>query len=95
MKRFRSRPDECRAYQFNAGSARALLAGLDPSALERFYPGVRAFDPTDNDTPFAVKTTSGQYAVVEDGDWVVAEPDGNGHYPCKDHVFRRRWEPID
>ncbi len=31
---------------------------------------------------------------VDLGDWLIAEMDGSGHYPCKPDVFERRWESV-
>lgn len=29
---------------------------------------------------------------VEPGDWIIAEPDGSGFYPCKPDVFAAKYE---
>lgn len=41
---------------------------------------------------FYVVTTHGQKAYLNDGDYVVKEPDGNGYYPCKAEFFEREHE---
>lgn len=43
--------------------------------------------------PFVV-TTHGQRAYLESGDWVITEPDGRGHYPCKPHIFAATYEAV-
>ncbi len=41
--------------------------------------------------PFVV-TAHGQRAYLEEGDWVITEPDGRGHYPCKPDIFANTYE---
>ncbi|WP_301119857.1 hypothetical protein [Mycolicibacterium fortuitum] len=35
---------------------------------------------------------SGQWAHLRTGDWVIAETDGDGHYPCAGDVFASTYE---
>lgn len=42
-----------------------------------------------------VVTAHSQVVYLEDGDWIVAEPDGSGYYPIKPHIMEKRWEPIE
>lgn len=44
---------------------------------------------------FYVITIHGQKAVVVDGDWIITEPDGIHHYPCKPDIFADNYEAID
>jgi hypothetical protein len=37
----------------------------------------------------------GQRTYLAPGDWVIAEPDGRGHYPCKPDIFRSTYQPVD
>lgn len=37
----------------------------------------------------------GQQVRLQDGDWVVAEPDGEHYYPIKDAVLRTNYEPVE
>lgn len=39
-----------------------------------------------------VVTIHGQRAYLAVGDWVITEPDGVHHYPCKPEVFEKRYE---
>lgn len=41
-----------------------------------------------------VVTIHGQRAYLADGDWVITEPDGRHHYPCKPDVFAATYEPV-
>jgi len=38
---------------------------------------------------------NGQMVAIEDGDWIVPEPDGEHFYPIKDEVFRNKYELIE
>jgi len=42
------------------------------------------------DRPYVI-TTHGQRAYLDPGDFIVGEPDGNGHYPVKPAIFAKRW----
>lgn len=43
--------------------------------------------------PRGVVQTAGGKAIVYPGDWVITEPDGRGHYPCKPDIFDATYEP--
>jgi hypothetical protein len=32
---------------------------------------------------------------IEPGDWIVAEADGSGYYPCKPDVFEATYDPVE
>jgi len=34
------------------------------------------------------------YVPVNPGDWIIAEPDGSGFYPCAPNVFAAKYEPV-
>ena len=55
--------------------------------------GVEVDQSVDGGTTLCVTTTHGQKTRVESGDWIIAEPDGNGFYPCKPHIFKDVYEP--
>ena len=42
-----------------------------------------------------VVTIHGQKADLAPGDWVITEPDGVHHYPCKPDIFAATYEPVD
>ncbi len=44
---------------------------------------------------FYVVTAHGQRANIVSGDWIIAEPDGRGYYPCKDSIFKEFYEPVN
>jgi hypothetical protein len=43
----------------------------------------------------AVQTIQGEWVRVSPGDWIIREPDGEHFYPCKDEVFRARYELVE
>lgn len=42
---------------------------------------------------WAVTTIHGQVTRVSDGDWIITEPDGVHHYPCKPDIFAATYDP--
>jgi len=42
-----------------------------------------------------VTTIHGQETKVAIGDWVIREPDGEHHYPCKPDIFEATYERVD
>lgn len=41
-----------------------------------------------------VVTIHGQAAYLSDGDWVITEPNGTSHYPCKPDIFAAKYTPV-
>lgn len=41
-----------------------------------------------------VVTIHGQRAYLDPGDWIIAECDGEHHYPCKPEVFEVTYIPV-
>jgi hypothetical protein len=40
-----------------------------------------------------VITVHNQKAYLAEGDWVIKEPSGDGHYPCKPDIFEKEYDP--
>ena len=91
MAKFRKKPVVIEAVQFDpAGRHRMELpGGVDgspsPGADNWGYEGCE----------FWVVTAHGQRTKVVAGDWVIPEPDGRGHYPCKPDIFAATYEPVE
>ena len=34
----------------------------------------------------------GNRVFIDSGDWIVKEPVGDGYYPVKDEIFKKRWK---
>lgn len=90
MKRYQSRPTEALAYQFTGemGPGMEYLPAF--KAIETHDTGAVTYERDKSTTP-AVVLRDGHLLAVEKGDWIVQEPDGNGFYPVKDSIFRRRY----
>lgn len=41
-----------------------------------------------------VVTAQEQEAPIVNGDWIIREPDGVHFYPCKNEIFRERYEEV-
>lgn len=78
MAQFRKRPVIVEAVQFTGNPAN------DP-------PGV--FRRPEDETPYIV-TVHYQRAYLSPGDWIITEPDGLHHYPCKPDIFAATYEPV-
>lgn len=92
MARFRNKPIEIEAYQLTKGLIEAIvLDKLEVPGLKLtradFHPGRR----TVGDARFCVVTIHGQETPVVVDDWIITEPDGTHHYPCKPDIFEARY----
>jgi hypothetical protein len=89
MAKYRKRPVIVEAEQWFPDK---VVAGVDwePPQHEPSRSGREAFvRPA---TAYVV-TIHGQRAYLAPGDWVITEPDGVHHYPCKPDVFDKTYEP--
>lgn len=79
MAKYRKKPVIVEATQWFPGLD---VAGVKP--------------PVEGTLPeFYVVTTHGQITWVAPGDWIITEPDGEHHYPCKPDIFEKSYDPID
>ena len=56
--------------------------------------GVFCVGNTDDWSNYYVVTIHGERAGLSPGDWVIQEPDGVHHYPCRPDIFAARYEPL-
>lgn len=42
-----------------------------------------------------VMTAHEQRVYLQPGDWIIAEPDGRGYYPCKPDIFASTYEAVE
>lgn len=85
---FNARPGTCQAIQWTGDNAEAIRAFTNrPTA--RWL----GFD-TNSDPPNGILwvAKADRWVDMKIGDWVLAEPDGDGHYPCAKAIFAERWE---
>lgn len=83
MPQYRKQPIVVEAEQFFYDRPR-LRGVYYPPLLDGTYVG-DAF----------VITAHGQRVYLQNGDWVIAEADGEHYYPCKDEIFASTYEPAD
>lgn len=84
MARYRRKPLEIEAEQFFEDGPR-VSGVIYPVTLKNGSTLGNAF----------VITTHKQRVDLENGDWVIQEPDGEHYYPCKPDIFADRYEPVD
>lgn len=46
-----------------------------------------------NNAPHVHTIHDGQMVLLEIGDWIIPEPDGEHFYPCKPDIFKATYEP--
>lgn len=95
MQKFKKRANvQIEAYQLTEEAA--LSALINKTEL----PGLKLASASWNDknnalhyARFTCVTVHGQETNVEVGDWIITEPDGIHHYPCKPDIFAETYEP--
>jgi hypothetical protein len=96
MAKFRKKPIEIEAYQITKELLEGVLfdgkdypAGLSlqHSSSHKERRGISGWGGT-------VVTIHNQKTDVREGDWIITEPDGIHHYPCKPDIFEMTYEPI-
>lgn len=85
MPKYRSKPVVVDAEQFFYD--RPTLRGV-------YYPNASPDGRTYKGDAFVI-TAHEQRVYLQNGDWVIAESDGEHYYPCKNDVFRAKYEPAD
>lgn len=80
--KFRKRPVVIKAEQFSSLRS-AVPAGLCDCAI------------IGNERPHVHTIHNNQVVIVEDGDWIIPEPDGIHFYPCKPDIFEATYEPVE
>ncbi len=57
--------------------------------------GVKVGATYTSNPDYYVVTIHKQDTVIVDGDWIIEEPDGIHHYPCKPDIFEQDYERIE
>jgi hypothetical protein len=83
MTKYRKRPVEVEAEQYTAYGK--LVKGMCNS---------RSCYTSGNNQPHVHTIHNGQIVLLEVGDWVLPEPDGEHFYPCKPDIFATTYEPV-
>lgn len=98
--KYRKKPVEIEAYQFNPNGAPYYKWGDNfPGVSRTDYMEVHTLLGTSGcskEAPYwswpaigTVKTIHGQTTVVVPGDYIIMEPDGIHYYPCKQEIFEK------
>lgn len=85
FNKFRKRPVVVEAVQWHCWLNYPFVGKEstgDPSSIEGA------------EVKFYVTTIHGQRAYLADGDWIIKEPDGVHHYPCKPDIFVSIYEEV-
>jgi hypothetical protein len=83
MPFFRAKPTRIEAEQFREGAVAQQARGVcNGMCLDGAWRKAHVHTIHNN-----------QAVVLEDGDWVVPEPDGVHFYPIKPEIFAARYEP--
>lgn len=94
VTKFRSKPVEIDAYQLTSDLVEAIvLDKLKVPGLRLTRADFHQERRTISDARFRVTTIHGEETRVIVGDWIITEPDGVHHYPCKPDIFAARYEP--
>jgi hypothetical protein len=84
VPKFRKKPIEIEAEQW--------FPGKDvPGVMLEEYEDAQSIGTC---REYYVVTAHKQRVVLSRGDWVIPEPDGRGHYPVKDDIFRATYDPV-
>jgi hypothetical protein len=84
MPKFRKKPMVVEAVQFLPAEGKPLPEG------------VRHLGKDDcGHSYYAVTTAHKQAANVVEGDWIITETGGRGHYPCKPDIFEATYEAVE
>lgn len=91
MSKFRKKPVVVEAVQFDPLGVHRLtlpegvVGQPSPGADNWAYDGCRFF----------VTTIHGQQTELKARDWIITEPDGIHHYPCKPDIFAATYDPVE
>ena len=96
IQKFRKKPVEIEAYQITRELLEAILFDGQPypKGLQMTSASYNKQNKTISDWFGEVITIHNQKAKVIEGDWIITEPNGLNHYPCKPHIFNLTYEKV-
>ena len=96
MAKFRKKPVEIEAYQIT----RELLEGVLFDGNKYPY-GLQVTSCSYNAERRYISAWFGQVVTIHnqktkvvEGDWIITEPNGINHYPCKPDIFEQSYEYV-
>ena len=87
--KFRKKPVIIEAVQWFPGIDHPGVNGNDPNLL---CGCIMLGGPN---KPHIHTIHTGQIVLVEPGDWIISEPDGEHYYPCKPDIFEATYDPVE
>lgn len=93
MAKYRSKPKEIEAEQWFPDKSIEGVFTEDDSKADTNNPWPVNADLLQPVRYFVV-TIHQQRVYLEPGDYIITEPDGKHHYPCKPDVFQNNYELI-
>jgi hypothetical protein len=86
MPKFKSHPVEVEAWQF------IIPSNTKNEFIMEYGARVRQTAPLGRVMVWELWVEkSGSWCVINDGDYIIREPDGTGHYPCAREIFEGRY----
>lgn len=84
MAKFRKKPVEIEAFQYTEYGK--LVHGMCNS---------QSCFTSGNTKPHVHTIHNNQLVLLEVGDWIIPEPDGEHFYPCKPDIFKKTYDAVD
>ena len=96
IQKFRKKTVEIEAYQITRELLEAILFDGQqyPKGLQMISASYNKEDRHILDWFGEVITIHNQRTKVVEGDWIITEPNGINHYPCKSGIFEQTYDRI-
>ena len=95
-QKFRKKPVEIEAYQITRELLESILFDGEPypKGLQMISASYHKENRTISAWFGEVVTIHNQKTKVIEGDWIIIEPNGINHYPCKPDIFEATYYKI-
>lgn len=96
MEKFRKKPVEIEAYQITRELLEAILfdGKSYPKGLQMTSASYHKERRHISAWFGEVITIHNQKTKVIEGDWIITEPNGINHYPCKPDIFEQSYDKV-
>lgn len=89
--KYRTKPTVIEATQYNWGPGEVDRLVEWSGDVTEFGPNGLWSPPEHATLRFWIEKSK-TWGELEDGDWIIKEPDGDGVYPCKRDIFEMKYE---